>query len=36
MNQINTSNWNLKEECLNYLEKDVLGLLEILNKVLLF
>jgi len=25
--------FNLKEECLNYLEKDILGLLEIMNKV---
>ena len=31
-NKINSSNWNLKEECLNYLEKDILGLLEGLNK----
>ena len=35
-NQINSSNWNLKEECLKYLEKDVLGLLEVLNKVSLY
>lgn len=35
-NQINSSNWNLKEECLNYLEKDILGLLEVLNKVSLY
>ncbi len=25
--------FNLKEECLDYLEKDILGLLEIMNKV---
>jgi hypothetical protein len=35
-NKINSSNWNLKEECLNYLEKDILGLLEVLNKVSLY
>ena len=35
-NKINSSNWNLKEECLKYLEKDVLGLLEVLNKVSLY
>ena len=35
-NQINSSNWNLKKECLKYLEKDVLGLLEVLNKVSLY
>lgn len=35
-NQINSSNCNLKEECLKYLEKDVLGLLEVLNKVSLY
>lgn len=30
--QLLPNNWNLKIECLNYLEKDLLGLLEALNK----
>jgi hypothetical protein len=35
-NKIKSSNWNLKDECLNYLEKDVVGLLDVLNQVSLY
>jgi len=31
-NQIKSKNWDLKAECLKYLEKDVLGLLEVMIK----
>jgi len=31
-NQIKSNNWNLKEESLKYLEKDVMGLLEVMIK----
>ena len=31
-NKMKSSNWNLKDECLKYLESDVLGLLEVMVK----